>query len=287
MAKLGERADLTVLRETSVGLFLDTEGALGEVLLPRREMPKTWELGGRINVFLYCDSEDRPVATLKQPLAMPGEFAYLEVLALTDVGAFVDWRLPKDLLVPFAEQKARLEVGRSYVVRVTVDEKSGRIIGSRRLDRYLTVEDMNYQEGEEVDLILFGKTELGFKAIVNGKHQGILFANEVFRRLRAGEQTRGYVTKIRDDGKLDLSLYPPGRARVEELEQRILIELARRGGRWELCDKSPAEAIYSALGVSKRSFKQATGALYRRKLIVIGENAIRLVGKGPVQDAPV
>lgn len=278
MTKLGERAELRILRDTSPGLFLDAGSELGEVLLPKREMPKRWEIGGTVEVFLYCDSEDRPVATMKHPRAMPGEFAYLEATALTEVGAFLDWGLPKDLLLPFGEQRERVEVGRSYVVRIAMDEKSARIIASRRLGRYLSHVEVDYKEGEEVELRLFGKSDLGYKAIVNGRHEGLLFANEVFRRLRAGEQTTGYVKQVRDDGKLDLSLYAPGRANVESLEERILAELERVGGRWNLCDKSPPEAIYAALGVSKKAFKQATGALYRKRLIGIGENGIHLVG---------
>jgi predicted RNA-binding protein (virulence factor B family) len=280
MAKLGERAELTILREKPLGLFLDAGSELGEVLLPKREMPERWEIGGRVEVFLYCDSEDRPVATMKRPKAMPGEFAYLEVSELTGVGAFLDWGLPKDLLLPFGEQRERVEVGRSYVVRVTMDEISGRIIASRRLSRYLSHKEVCYREGEEVALLLFGKTDLGYKAIVNGVHEGLLFANQVFRRLRAGERTAGYVTQVRADGKLDLSLYPPGRGTVDALEARIVGELECRGGFWELCDRSPAEAIYDALGVSKKAFKQATGALYRKRRIVIGADGIRLAAGG-------
>ena len=278
MTNLGDRAELTIVREKPPGLILDGGEELGEILLPKREMPKRWELGGTVEVFLYCDSEDRPVATMKHPKAMPGEFAYLEATAITEVGVFLDWGLPKDLLLPFGEQKERIELGRSYVVRITVDEKSGRIIASRKIGRYLSHEQVDYREGEEVELMLFGKTDLGYKAIVNGRHEGLLFANQVFRRLRAGERTVGYVKRVRDDGKIDLVLAAPGRANVEALEERILAELERGGGQWELCDKSPAEAIYAALGVSKKAFKQATGALYRKRRIVIGEDEIRLVG---------
>src|SRR5690606_7621042 len=276
MAHIGERASLTILREQPFGLFLDAGDELGEVLLPRREMPVKWQIGGEVDVFLYHDSEDRPVATMKRPKAMPGEFAYLEVLAITGVGAFLDWGLPKDLLLPFREQKERLEVGKSYVVRVTVDEASGRIVATRKLGRFLGLTPPDYAEGQEVELMLYGKTELGYKAIVDGRHSGVLFANEVFRRLKAGERTKGYVVQVRPDGKIDLSLYPPGRARIDDLETRIEEELKRRGGFWELCDSSPAEEIHKALGVSKKAFKQATGALFRKRRILIGDDGIRL-----------
>jgi predicted RNA-binding protein (virulence factor B family) len=277
MANVGERASLVVLRETRVGLFLDAGGQLGEVLLPVREMPSSWEIGGRIEVFIYCDSEDRPVATTKRPKVMPGGFGYLEVVASTGVGAFLDWGLPKDLLLPFGEQKSRMEVGRSYVVRVDVDEASGRIIASQRLGRYLSEEKPRLVVGDEVELILYGKTDLGYKAIVNEQYSGLLFANEVFRRLHAGERTKGYVVQVRADGKIDLSLYPPGRARVEELEARIIQELHKRGGSWDLCDASPPERINAALGVSKKVFKRATGALFRKRMIAIEEDGIRLL----------
>lgn len=277
MANVGERVSLKVLRENRIGLFLDGGGGLGEVLLPRREMPTEWELGGRVEVFLYCDSEDRPVATIKHPKVMPGEFGSLKVLATTGVGAFLDWGLPKDLLLPFGEQKSRVEVGKTIVVRVHVDEASGRIIATQRIGRFLNQERPMLKVGQEVDLMLYGRTELGYKAIINEEYPGLLFANEVFRRLRPGERTKGYVVQVRADWKVDLSLYPPGHARVEELEDRILSELHQRGGSWDLCDASPPEAIHEALGVSKKVFKRATGVLFRKRLIAIEEDGIRLL----------
>ncbi len=276
MALIGERAKLTALREQPFGIFLDG-GDLGEILLPRREMPAKWQVGEEIDVFIYRDSEDRPVATLKEPLVKPGEFAYLEVIAITNVGAFLNWGLPKDLLVPFREQKDRLEIGRSYVVRCYVDEETGRIVASRRLPRYLDQTPPPYREGDAVDLLLYGKTELGFKAIVNGQHTGLLFANQVFRRLRAGERTKGYVVTVREDGKLDLSLEPPGRERISDLETRILEEIQSRGGYWALSDDAPAAEIHAALGVSKRAFKEASGALFRKRKIRIEPEGMRLL----------
>lgn len=282
MANIGERATLTILREQAPGLFLDAgveTGELGEVLLPRGEMPARWEVGGTVDVFLYCDSEDRPVATMKRPKAMPGEFAYLEVIATTKVGAFLDWGLRKDLLVPFREQRDPMEVGRSYVVHVHVDPHNGRIVASRRLSRYLSTEKPGYRAGEEVELLIYGKTDLGYKAIINGAHSGVLFANQVFRRLRAGERTKGYVTRVRSDGKIDLSLYATGAAGSDDLEGRILRVLAENDGWLELCDSSPPEDIHDELGVSKKAFKRATGALFRKRKIVIEDDGIRLAGE--------
>jgi len=275
MAHIGERVTLTILREQPFGLFLDAGGDLGEVLLPRREMPTKWEIGGEVEGFLYCDSEDRPVATLKHPKVMPGEFGYLEVLAITGVGAFLDWGLPKDLLLPFREQREKLEVGSSYVVHVHIDEETRRIVASRRLSRHLDKVPAVYAEGEEVDLLLYGKTDLGYKAIINNAHSGVLFGNQVFRRLRAGEKTKGFVRLVRPDGKIDLSLYEEGKAGTETLETRIDIELEKRGGFWALCDSSSPEEIYAALGVSKKAFKKATGALFKKRRITMGKDGIR------------
>jgi predicted RNA-binding protein (virulence factor B family) len=277
MAKIGERASLKILREVAFGVFLDG-GELGEILLPRREMPAKWAIDGMVDVFIYTDSEDRPVATLKQPLVMPGQFGRLRVVALTPVGAFLDWGLPKDLLVPFREQKARMELGKSYVVFVRVDENSQRIIASTRLGRHLDLAPPPWREGAAVDLLVYGKTPLGYKAIIGGSHSGMLFANDVFQPLQPGEKLTGYIAAVRPDGKIDLTLHPPGRARVSGLEAQILAELAARGGFWALCDNSPAAEIHRELGVSKRTFKQATGALYRKQQILIEEKGIRLPG---------
>lgn len=275
MAKIGERASLKILREKPFGLYLDG-GEIGEVLLPRREMPAQWELGGMLDVFIYTDSEDRQVATMQQPKAMPGQFARLRVVALTPVGAFLDWGLPKDLLVPFREQKTRMEIGNFYLVYVRLDEASGRIIATTRLARHLDLTPPPWRVGDAVDLILYGKTPLGYKAIINGSHSGLLYANAVFQKMQPGEQVPGFIAAVRPDGKIDLTLHPPGRARVTDLESQILAELDARGGFWALCDSSPADEIHRELGVSKRTFKQATGALLRKGQISLSDKGIRL-----------
>jgi len=278
MANIGDRTCLTVLRDGPPGLFLDSEGDLGDILLPRSEMPYDWKVGQELEVFLYTDSEDRPIATMKHPKVLPGEFAYLECLAVTKVGSFLDWGLMKDLLLPFREQQEPCEVGKSYVVFVHVDPTSDRIVASRRISRHLSKAELDfYEDSEEVNLMLYGKTDLGYKAIINGEHSGLLFANEVHRRLRAGEKTRGYIANVRPDGKIDLSLYPPGRTHIDDLEVRIEGELKKRGGFWDLCDSSSPEAINKALGVSKKAFKQATGALFRQRKITIEKDGIRVV----------
>ncbi len=276
MTAIGERASLQILHEKTFGLFLDG-GELGEILLPRREMPVKWALGDFLDVFLYLDSEDRQVATLKAPKVMPGQFARLKCVAVTAVGAFLDWGLPKDLLVPFREQKVRMDVGKNYIVHVHIDEQTGRIVASTRIARHMDQTPHDFQLEQEVDLIVFGKTDLGYKAIINGSHSGLLFANEVFQDLQPGEALKGYITAIRPDGKINVSLHAAGRAKVDDLEGQILAELEARGGFWPLGDHSPAAEINEELGVSKRTFKQATGALFKKGKITIENNGIRLV----------
>ncbi len=276
MANIGERASLTILREKPHGLFLDG-GDLGEILLPRGEMPREWSIGIALEVFLYTDSEDRPVATLKSPRVMPGQFGRMKCVAVTGVGAFLDWGLTKDLLVPFREQKVRMDVGKNYVVFVMVDEQSGRIVASTRLTRHMDQVPHDFHPGQAVDLIVFAKTDLGYKAVIDGTHSGLIFASEVFQPLRPGEALKGHIAVIRPDGKIDLSLQAAGRGRVDDLEDRIVKELEARGGYWAIGDHSPAAEINDELGVSKRTFKQATGALFRKKRISIEDKGLRLL----------
>lgn len=276
MAKIGARANLKVIREKPFGYYLDG-GDLGEVLLPRREAPAAPAIGDCLDVFLYNDSEDRPVATLKTPRAMPGQFARLQCVAVTQVGAFLDWGLPKELLVPFREQKSRMETGKSYLVYVQVDQVSNRIIASTRIARQLDLIPHAFKPGDQVDLVVFGKTELGYKAIINGTHSGLLFAEGVFQPLQPGEHCQGYIASVRADGKIDLTLHAPGRSRVLGLEDRVLAELGARGGFWAIGDHSSAAEIHDELGVSKRTFKQAIGALLRKQSIRIEEHGIRLI----------
>lgn len=275
MAKIGERASLKILREKPFGLYLDG-GDLGEVLLPHNEVPKDNVIGAFLDVFIHTDSEDRPVATLKIPKAMPGGFARLKCLEVTGVGAFLDWGLTKDLLVPFGEQKGRMEPGKTYLVRVHLDEVSGRIIASTRLTRFIDKTPHTFKPGDEVDLVIFAKTELGYKAIVNNTHSGLLFAEGVYQELQPGEKTKGYIATVRPDGKIDLTLHAAGRARVTGLEERILAELEAHGGFWAIGDHSTAAEIHEEVGVSKRTFKQAIGGLFKKGRITIEDRGIRL-----------
>lgn len=275
MAMIGERTQLPYIREVGAGSILDG-GELGELLLPKSErLTSEREL---LDVFIYRDSEDRPIATEKSPKVMPGHFGVLRVLASNNTGAFLDWGLSKDLLLPFSEQRNLPRVGQPVVVYVHVDPKSQRLVASQRIARHFSDEMPDYREGAEVDMILFGKTEMGYKAIVDGKYSGLLFKNQVFEELFYADELKGYITRVRNDRKIDLSLYAPGNAKVEDLESRLERELASRGGFWDIDDKSPAETINRELGVSKKVFKKATGALFKQRKIAFEDGGIRWVG---------
>ena len=279
-AEIGKRAQLTVLKKTAPGFFLDSLGELGNILLPYNEVQGPCEVGESVDVFIYCDSEDRPIATMKQPKAMPGEFACLECISATSIGSFLDWGLVKDLFIPFREQNSSIDVGKSYVVYVYVDPQSDRIVASRRINRFLSKEEPDYTLNQQVDLMVYAKTDLGYKAIINGQHTGVLFANEVFRKPAPGERLTGYIAKLRSDGKIDLALQCPGQStkeKIDDLEARIEEQLATRNGFWSLCDSSPAEEIYQQLGVSKKAFKKATGALFKKRKITIAKDGIRSI----------
>lgn len=275
MAKIGDWVVLKSVRERPAGVYLDA-GDLGEVLLPRKEIPDGHAVGDDLSVFLHTDSEDRPVACARKPRVMPGEWGLLRCVSVSKAGAFMDWGLAKDLLVPFREQTTRMIEGRHYPVWVKVDTVSQRIIGSARIARQLDRMTHRLRAGDPVELVIFGKSPLGFKAVVNGAWSGLLFADAVFEDLRIGERRDGFVKSVRPDGKLDVSLHPPGRARVDDLEKLILAELKARGGFWAIGDHTPPDEIRDELGASKRAFKQAVGALLKKRRIRMDDRGIRL-----------
>ena len=275
MAKIGDWVVLKSVREHPAGVYLDA-GELGEVLLPRREIPDGHGLGDEVAVFLHKDSEDRPVACARRPRVMPGSWGMLKCVSVSKVGAFVDWGLAKDLLVPFREQTARMIEGRHYPVWVKLDGVSQRIIGTTRISRQLDRMAHRFQPGDPVELVIYGKSPLGYKAVVNESWSGLLFADAVFEDLRIGERRTGFVKTVRGDGKLDVSLTPPGRARVDDLEKQILAELKARGGFWAIGDHSEPEEIREELGTSKRAFKQAVGALLKKRRIKMDGRGLRL-----------
>ena len=229
MANIGKINRLQVLRSTDFGLILDG-GNLGDILLPNRYVSKASSPGDTVEVFLMSDSEDRLTATTLRPKAMVGEFACLRVASATHIGAFLDWGLPKDLFVPFREQKVEMHEGQSYVVRVYLDETSGRIAASAKLDKFLDRAPANYKTGEKVQLLICDKTDLGFKAIVNSRHWGILFYNEVFQPLDRGLRIDGFIKQVRADGKIDLCLQKPGFEKVTDLTDVILNHIKAQGG---------------------------------------------------------
>ena len=274
MVQIGRFNRLKVIKQLDIGVGLDA-GGWGDILVPKRYVPEQCQVGDELEVFIYLDSEDRLIATNQRPKAQAGEFAWLSVVSVSRIGAFLDWGLPKDLLVPFAEQKAPMEVGKSYLVRVFVDS-SNRLAGSTKIDRFLDDTGLGLKPRQEVRLLIADRTELGIKDIVNHRYWGLLYQNEVFRLLRKGQRVKGYIKRIREDGKLELSLEKPGYAKVEGIAQQILDKLQASGGFLPVSDNSTPEQVQAHFGISKKAFKQAIGALYKQQLIVIEEQGIRL-----------
>lgn len=273
--ELGKYNRLKVVKEVDFGMYLEG-GEEGEILLPSRYVPQGCKVGEELNVFIYLDSEERLVATTLTPLVQVGQFACLEVAWVNQYGAFLNWGLMKDLFVPFREQKMKMQVGKKYVVHAHLDDESYRIVASAKVDRYLSKEKAPYEPGQEVDILVWQKTDLGFKAIINNEYSGLLYDSELFQPLHMGMTTKAYVKQVREDGKIDLMLQKPGQAKVKDLSTVLLEYIREQGGRTDLNDKSPAEEIYAALGVSKKTFKKAVGDLYKRRLVVLEEDGIRL-----------
>jgi predicted RNA-binding protein (virulence factor B family) len=273
MTQIGKYNTLKVLRKVEFGFYLDGQPE-GDILLPLRYAPANCKVGQEIEVFIYLDSEDRLIATTEHPYATVGQFAYLKVASVNPVGAFLDWGLPKDLLVPFREQKQPMEEGKSYVVFIYIDGDTNRIAASAKLSQFLNHEPVNYLPGDEVDLMITSISDLGFKAAINNRHEGVLYRNEVFFNLRKGQKIKGYIHRIRPDGKIDLRLYKEGYQKIDEMSQLVLEELEKQDGFLPLTDKSEAEEIYNTLGISKKNFKQAIGALYKLRMIDITKNGI-------------
>lgn len=276
MLKIGQRNLLTAVKKTDFGIFLDG-GKFGNILLPKRYVTEAMKLGDVLDVFLYLDSDDCLIATTETPKVMVGQCALLEVKEVNAVGAFLDWGLVKDLLVPFGEQQKPMEVGRSYVVAVYQDERTGRITASSRLSRHLEERAQGFKPGQAVNLLICGRSEMGFKAVINHTHLGLVFRDEALRTLVYGEQLTGYIKSIRPDRKIDLSLQARGRDAKDELADKILADLERRGGTSFLTDKSEPDAIYKAFHVSKGNYKNALSLLYKQRKIVITPEKITLV----------
>jgi len=276
MAEIGKINHLEVVKEVDFGIYLDG-GDLGEILMPKRYVPEGTMPGDMLETFIYLDSEDRLVATTEKPLAMVEEFALLEVVSVTPVGAFLNWGLPKDLFVPFREQRQPMEEGKKYLVYVYVDINTKRIAASSKIEQYLDNIPVDYDPDEEVDLIIVNETDLGYNAIIDNSHFGILYKNEVFQPLNPGDRVPGYIKKIRTDGKIDLRLEKIGYEKISSFVDRIIAELQKNKGFLPLTDKSSPEEIYQTFKISKKNFKAAIGALYKKRFIALEDNGIRLL----------
>lgn len=275
MITLGNSYELNVVKKVEFGFYLDAK-ELGEVLLPRKYAPGDLAVGDAIEVFIYLDSENRPVATTQKPKAYVGEFAYLKVAALTEVGAFLDWGLEKDVLVPFSEQHRPMEVGQSYLVYLYLDKAQGRITASAKIDKFLDDnKPHHFKLRQAVNLIIANSTDLGYKAIINHSHWGMLYKEDVFQRLSFGQSLQGYIKHIRPDGKINLSLQGGQEAR-DKYETSIINYLKNQNGFAPVHDNSAPQLITELFGMSKGAFKRAIGSLYKQQIITIGKDGIRL-----------
>ena len=307
---LGQKNRLKAAWKVDFGMYLEGDDE-GKILLPTRYVPEDLEVGDEIDVFVYLDNEERRVATTLEPKAMVGDFAYLEVAWVNEFGAFLDWGLMKDLFCPFREQKKRMEVGRSYIVHVHLDEESYRIMASAKIEKWLENDKLAKEyipsaekedtilsqrekgdlstpplgeagrglllPGSKVSALIWQKTDLGFKAIIDNKYGALLYDSQLFREIHTGDKVEAYITKIRPDGKIDIALQQNGRQHTEDFAEKLLHYLQYRGGRCRLGDKSSAEKIKEQFGVSKKTYKRAIGDLYKRRLITISEDGIELV----------
>ncbi len=276
MIKIGQINSLEVIKKADFGVFLDGDD-YGSVLLPNKHVPAGTELGDHIEVFLYFDSESQLAATIDKPIAQVGEWGLMKIEGINQTGAFVNWGIKeKDLLIPFSEQRARFTAGQNILVYVYTDKASGRIVGTTKFNKWLDKTPANYEVNEEVDLIIAERSQLGYKAIVNGKHWGMIFPSDVFGKLFIGKKLKGYIKQVREDGKIDLSLQKVGVAKMDDLSSKIIDLLEKKGGFLPLNDKSSPEAIFDAFRTSKGTYKKTIGGLYKQGKIVIEKDGIRL-----------
>lgn len=278
MIKIGQFNKLMVIKEVPFGIYLDGDD-WGDILLPKKVVPQGTKVNDVLEVFIYFDSEDKIIATTLRPRAKLGSCAFMKVIDVNRVGAFLDWGLDKDLLVPMPEQQRPMEKDKSYIVYVKQDNK-GRIIASSKLDHFLDKSPAHFKQGEEVSLLIGETTELGNKVIINDSHWGLIHSGDIFQTLSYGKRMQGYIKTIREDGKIDIALRKMGQDSISDLSKRILTELHKKGGFLPLHDKSSPVEIQRALGDSKKSFKSAIGTLYKQGEINIESNGIRLRDKG-------
>jgi predicted RNA-binding protein (virulence factor B family) len=275
MVEVGKYNELQVVKDMDFGIYLEKDRQ--EILMPRKWVPQGTRIGDTLNVFVYRDSEDRLIATTMKPFAISGEFAFLECKQVNTFGAFMDWGMEKDLLVPFREQPLRMEPGKSYVVYVYTDEASDRIVASARLNRFVEKDDIALRDGDIVELLIFSETDKGLNAIINNEYMGLIYRNEIYDNVRVGDKVKGYVKQVREDNKIDLSLQKSGFELVDDVKWRLMNLLKERNGFLALNDDSSPEEIKKELQISKKAFKKAVGALYKEKFIRLSDKGIHLV----------
>lgn len=276
MSIIGQFAELKVAKLVDFGVYLEGEDE-SLILLPTQYVPPKTQLDDTIRVFIYRDSEDRIIATTLLPKAIVGEFAYMEVKSVTNVGAFLEWGLAKDLLVPFSEQKDKMQVGQYYLVYVYLDETTGRIVATAKIEKILRDKVTSYSAGEEVNILIGKRMDLGYQVLINDDALGILYQNEIFEKIKSGDKRKAYIKKVRPDGKIDLSLQQQGyENEIPKAGEQLLALLKAEDGFLPINDKSSPEEIYRLLKMSKKNFKKAAGLLYKKKLISIEETGIFL-----------
>ena len=276
MAEIGRYNTLRVIKKVDFGLYLDG-GEGEEILLPKRFVPPGVQEGDELEVFLYHDSENRVIATTQRPKALAGEIAMMEAVATTKQGAFLDWGLMKDLFVPLSQQEERMQEGHSYLVRVYIDEQTGRVAATQRIARFLSNDDLTVTEREPVDLVVYQKTDIGYKVIINNLHTGVLHYNEVFRELQIGDKEKRFIKTIREENKIDVALGERGYKRVEGEAEKILRLLQENDGYLPYHDKSDPDDIYEFFGMSKKTFKMTVGALYKQQKVELTKTGIKLI----------
>jgi predicted RNA-binding protein (virulence factor B family) len=274
---IGQHQDLTILRHTSVGLYLGDESG-EDVLLPNKYCPEKFTIGEKLNVFVYRDYEERKIATNLRPKILMHQFALLRVTSVSNVGAFMDWGLEKELLVPFREQRQKMEAGRWYIVYLDLDKETDRLYATNKIEKKLQNKSLSVMEGDAVDVLVMKKTDLGFSVIVNQQHEGLIFESDIFSTLNIGDKVKGYVKQIRDDNKLDISLQPIGFENFNDPNcDMILNSLKMNKGFLPIADKSTPEEIYTQFGISKKAYKKAIGTLYKQRKIVLQPDGIKLI----------
>ena len=277
MLEIGKYNDLEVIKKVDFGLYLLADDL--EILLPLKYIARGTEVGDILNVFIYKDSEDRLIATTLKPYAILDEFAYLQVKEVNQTGAFLDWGIAKDLLVPFREQGKLMEQGKKYIVRIYLDASTNRIAASALINKYIEKQHINLQEGDVVEILVANKTDMGYTAIINNKYMGLLFKNEIFHEIRVGDKMNAFIKRIREDNKIDLSLQRSGYELIDASRNTIMKMLKENNGFLALNDKSTSLEISKKLNMSKKAYKKSIGSLYKERVIEIVDDGIKLINK--------